>query len=319
MFFSRDIFDPPTRFERIFTSPLHFLITGLYRLFASLRAAPSRPSSADRIRIVCISDTHTHTFPIPDGDVLIHAGDMTDKGTVVELQAQIDWLSSQPHTYKIAIAGNHDTYLDPRSRKTLSEAEQAEELDWKDVQYLQHGGTTLKFDNGRVLTVYGAPQIPKCGGSNFAFQYERGLDAWTGTLPKRVDILVTHTPPKYHMDLCSPWLGCEYLLREVWRVKPALHVFGHVHAGAGKEVVHWDDMQEIYEHSMAYRSGRGFLGQVISPLLWIDAFKVLVHGMISLLWDRIWAGDVRATTMINAALMVNNTGRLGNMPQVVEL
>jgi len=277
------------------------------------------PLDVPHLRIVCISDTHTNTFPIPDGDVLIHAGDLTNKGTVAELQAQIDWLSSLPHQYKIAIAGNHDTYLDARSRKTLSTEEQVEELDWKDIRYLQHGGTTLKFVNGREIVVYGAPQIPKCGGSNFAFQYDRGLDAWTGTLPKRVDVLVTHTPPKYHMDLCSPWLGCEYLLKEVWRVRPALHIFGHVHAGAGREVLQWDDMQEIYEQSMSKRGAKGFLRQVINPLLWIDAFKVLVHGVIGLLWDRIWAGDIRATTMLNASLMVNNSGQLGNPVQVVEL
>lgn len=28
-------------------------------------------------RFVLLSDSHTHTYPVPDGDVLIHAGDLT--------------------------------------------------------------------------------------------------------------------------------------------------------------------------------------------------------------------------------------------------
>jgi len=42
---------------------------------------------------------------------------MTIAGTVKEIQAQIDWLASQPHREKIIIAGNHDNYFDPKSRK----------------------------------------------------------------------------------------------------------------------------------------------------------------------------------------------------------
>lgn len=49
---------------------------------------------------------------MPDGDVLLHAGDITDKGTFEELQAQLDWLKSLPHMHKIVIDGNHDRLID---------------------------------------------------------------------------------------------------------------------------------------------------------------------------------------------------------------
>ncbi|KAJ3045222.1 hypothetical protein HDV00_011093 [Rhizophlyctis rosea] len=176
MFSSRDIFDPPTRLERIFSSPLQFVVTTLYHFFNAFRVPRSLPTNT--LRIVCISDTHTLQWPIPDGDLIIHAGDLTNKGTVSELQAQIDWLSSLPHAHKVVISGNHDTYLDHHSRVTLTEAEQAERLDWKDVKYLQDSSVRLEFANGRKLNIYGAPQIPKCGGSSFAFQYHREMDVW---------------------------------------------------------------------------------------------------------------------------------------------
>ena len=39
------------------------------------------------IRVVCISDTHTHTdfLNIPDGDILIHSGDFTYHGKEEEV------------------------------------------------------------------------------------------------------------------------------------------------------------------------------------------------------------------------------------------
>jgi 3',5'-cyclic AMP phosphodiesterase CpdA len=63
--------------------------------------------AADLVRIVCISDTHNDdcTDHLPDGDILIHAGDMTDDGTADELQAAYDWISALPHKVKIIVAG----------------------------------------------------------------------------------------------------------------------------------------------------------------------------------------------------------------------
>lgn len=70
----------------------------------------------DKVRFVCISDTHGKTnFEIPDGDVLsksppflfkcyfltfvcvVHAGDMSRKNTILEYEETFRWLSSLPH------------------------------------------------------------------------------------------------------------------------------------------------------------------------------------------------------------------------------
>lgn len=53
-------------------------------------------------------------------------------------------------------------------------------------------------------------------------------------IPSDTDILVTHTPPVGHGDLCCTGVraGCVELLSTVQnRVKPKYHVFGHIHEG----------------------------------------------------------------------------------------
>lgn len=52
-------------------------------------------------RFVCVSDTHSKTFPLPDGDVLIHAGDLCSWGSVPQLKVTMDWLLSLPHPEKM--------------------------------------------------------------------------------------------------------------------------------------------------------------------------------------------------------------------------
>ena len=72
-----------------------------------------------QIRMVCISDTHSAVehvelpFKIPDGDILIHAGDFTNYGEVDKVKEFNAWLGTLPHTYKIVVAGNRDISFDP--------------------------------------------------------------------------------------------------------------------------------------------------------------------------------------------------------------
>src|SRR5947207_7376992 len=69
------------------------------------------------VSIVAISDTHSMYSrlkfdPASNADILIHAGDLTNRGTKEELEDAIDWLASLPFKHKILIAGNHDVGLD---------------------------------------------------------------------------------------------------------------------------------------------------------------------------------------------------------------
>lgn len=61
-------------------------------------------------RFVCLSDTHGYSpsdagFRLPPGDVLIHAGDLTNHGGMAELQRTLDWISKAEYETKIIVAG----------------------------------------------------------------------------------------------------------------------------------------------------------------------------------------------------------------------
>jgi 3',5'-cyclic AMP phosphodiesterase CpdA len=60
---------------------------------------------------------------VPDGDVLIHCGDFTNKGKLDEIRAFDEWLGTFPHPIKLVIAGNHELgspfqQFDPKQANT---------------------------------------------------------------------------------------------------------------------------------------------------------------------------------------------------------
>lgn len=66
------------------------------------------------------------------------------------------------------------------------------------------------------------------------FLFKIKIDLYFNFLILEIDILITHTPPLGHGDLCCSGVraGCVELLSTVQkRVKPKYHVFGHVHEG----------------------------------------------------------------------------------------
>ncbi|KAL9013321.1 MAG: hypothetical protein Q9173_001977 [Seirophora scorigena] len=310
-------FEPPSPLFHLLSSPLRVVVEHIYFFFLLLRgSALQAPDPSSSIRLVCISDTHGKEASIPSGDVLIHAGDLANHGTAAEIQEQVDWIASLPHHHKIMIAGNHDGFFDPSSRQD-SDIHNA--IDYKGIHYLQHATVTLTFPGvrDRQLNFYGAPQIPACGGDDFAFQYPRQKDAWSGTIPCAIDILVTHTPPRHHLDL-PQGMGCEFLLKEVWRVRPKVHVFGHVHAAYGKESVFWDEGQKAYERVCA-RKTSSLLRDSFDPPAWLDAAKVAFYGIQGVVWSQVWGEAGTGTLMVNASLTYRSTGKLANAPQIVDL
>ena len=55
----------------------------------------SLPKPPNHVRFVCISDTHGkhRQINVPDGDVLLHAGDITNMGEPQQLEDFAEWLS----------------------------------------------------------------------------------------------------------------------------------------------------------------------------------------------------------------------------------
>lgn len=240
----------PNPWREFSNSPCCFLARKIYTW---RRVTPAEPL-ANAVAVVCISDTHNRQPELPYGDILIHAGDLTQSGSLEELQTTIKWLRSQPHPHKVVIAGNHDVLLDPLcddKRRGQEATKERALLDWGDIVYLHDSSTTVVCANGRRLRIYGNPRTPRQG--NWAFQYPRGEDVWTGTVPEGVDVLITHGPPRTHLDLLN--LGCHHLLRELWGIRPKLHVFGHIHAGYGQEWLQFDGLQDAYEQTIIARGG----------------------------------------------------------------
>ncbi|EAQ88246.1 hypothetical protein CHGG_04865 [Chaetomium globosum CBS 148.51] len=311
--------NPPTPLDWLLASPLQYLTQLLYRhVLLPLRGRPFHPPRGRRpIRVVCLSDTHNLIpgYAVPDGDVLVHCGDLTVGGTVAELQKQVDWLRGLGHRWKVVVGGNHDAWVDEGVREELGLGVGGE-VDWTGVEYLCDRGVELEFEGGRRLNVYGWGAVPWCG-EGFALQYQREKHPWQGRIPDETDLLVTHTPPRHHLDL---GLGCAGLLDEVWRVKPKLHVFGHTHYGYGKEAVYYDECQRAYESLMS-RPQRGPFYDMIPSARWTDAFNVFWYGVSNILWKWIMLGPGtnNGGLMANVSLMYGNSGKLRNPVTVVDL
>lgn len=176
------------------------------------------------MKIVLISDTHNQheKLTLPEGDMIIHAGDVSGGGSHVEVLSFLHWFARLPFKYKIFIAGNHDFLFE---RKMITES------DFPDgVTYLENSMAEIEG-----LSIYGSPYTPEF--RNWAFMKKRGEDirnVWR-LIPNHVDILVTHGPPFMILDQTAygTYTGCEGLLIRVKELRPKVHVFGHVHEGYG--------------------------------------------------------------------------------------
>lgn len=332
--------DSLTPLDHLLNSPLEALALFVYWVVGWIRGNPIRPPRNKRaIRVVCLSDTHDGIVEqVPGGDLLIHAGDLTNCGTVAAIQKQIDWLSSLGHRHKVLIGGNHDCNLD----RSWKYRDKDESIDFKGIEVLNPGFAkrdnaeplTLDFDGERTLRIWGSSMVPTCGSErNNAFMYDLSSDPWHRLIPNGVDILVTHTPPAYHMDLN---LGCPSLLKEIWRVKPRLHVFGHIHCGRGMQPVYWDDCQRATERlhgrtpwivgrlpqKIIHLLPRSFI-DVVPSYRWIDVTKVAMYGVKSLIWHFLWQGGMVTGSeglMVNAGCQDGNNKRLTKKhPIVVEI
>lgn len=147
------------------------------------------------------------------------------------------------------------------------------------------------------------------------FQYTEDEAPWKDRIPRDIDVLITHTPPKYHLDVN---LGCPSLLSEIWRVKPRLHIFGHVHSGHGRESIFWDEGQASYEQVMR-KTGGGIVQDLLPSSAWIDAVKVLFYGIRGILWDKLMVGPEgsHGCLLVNAAVVWQSTTTVGHDPQVI--
>lgn len=178
------------------------------------------------MKLTCIADTHNkhEEVNIPEGDILIHAGDFTDAGTLRECRAFLKWFSSQPHKYKILVSGNHDFYLEKLNKGEIRD------LIPDNIHYLNN--SAISIGN---LNIWGSPVTP--GEGNWAFRKGRGtkIAQYWNKIPKNTNILITHTPPYGIMDQLDDksHIGCEELKKKLSSLKLKAHIFGHLHGNYG--------------------------------------------------------------------------------------
>lgn len=177
------------------------------------------------MRIVCLSDTHNCNgqIAVPDGDVLIHAGDATITGSFDEITLFNKWFANLPHKHKIFVAGNHDWIFEKNPAL-------ARRLIDKKIIYLKDS-----FVGIEGLKIYGAPWQPRF--FDWAFNLNRGremAEKWK-LIPADTDVLITHGPPFGILDETprGDLAGCEELRKRVEDVLPKIHIFGHIHYGYG--------------------------------------------------------------------------------------
>jgi len=179
--------------------------------------------------ITFISDTHTKhrelTKDLPGGWMIIHCGDISNRGYISEINEFTEWFSHLPYEHKIFIAGNHDFgfedvrhYNDPAP------------IIPDGVIYLED--EMVEIDG---IKIYGSPWQPRF--YNWAFNVDRGeaiAKKWK-LIPGDADIVVTHGPVFGILDDTVQGLrvGCEDLYQRIMDIKPKIHACGHIHYGYG--------------------------------------------------------------------------------------
>lgn len=174
------------------------------------------------MKIIAISDTHSRhqELELPEADIILHAGDISyfAKKGVQEIADFIKWFASQKAKYKVFIAGNHDLFLEKEEsffRGILPEG----------VYYLNDESITIEG-----IKIWGSPITPWF--HEWAFNRYRGPDIkkhWD-KIPDDVDILLTHGPAMGILDSAgNDSVGCADLFQAIYRTKPSIHIFGHIH------------------------------------------------------------------------------------------
>lgn len=200
------------------------------------------------MKVVAISDTHEKQdeITIPECDILIHSGDITNKGSLTGLYKFCAWFKEQPAKHKIIIYGNHELGFSfgPKREEALNTPKQF------GIIYLENSQVVIDG-----LKIYGSPITPFF--YNWEWNVHRGKEIakkWA-LVPDDTNVLITHGPPYGILDLIDTnhyttsesksslilerdsHQGCEELRKKVDQLTDLkLHVFGHLHYQGGQQL-----------------------------------------------------------------------------------
>ena len=175
-------------------------------------------------RVIAISDTHSrhNQVKIPDGDILIHAGDITSLGSKDQVSDFLFWFSRQPHKHKIFVAGNHDWWL--ANHKNIIST-----IIPSNVTYLNNQEVVIEG-----IKIYGSPYSSKYSFLCFGLDDMELVHNWN-LIPSDTDVLVTHTPSYGVLDTGRTGLsmGSSRLKERLSRLNVKYHICGGVHNAYG--------------------------------------------------------------------------------------
>ncbi len=185
-----------------------------------------------KMNITAISDLHGHFPELEGGDLLIIAGDLTARDTHIDYCKFENWIVGQNYSHIIIVGGNHDNFLTSMDEHRMWRY--WNKLDPR-ITYLCDSGT--EFEG---LRIWGTPWTKSFEGMNpkckaFTVDTEEELAEKWALIPDDIDILVTHSPPYCGLDktIDQENVGSKSLRTWVFKNKPRLHVFGHIHESYG--------------------------------------------------------------------------------------
>lgn len=272
--------DPPEAWRRI--SPHQRMVPPPTRVGGGADGSP--PCT----RIVCISDTHGYhrSIPVPTCDILIHGGDFSNYGEpdmIADVSRYFSELRRNGTVREsiICIAGNHELTFQPEHYdkvwKRFRRPKQKEKYDAAAAREALANCTYLEDESVAVrgIPFYGSPWQPEY--YDWAYNAPRAdiLTKWE-QIPSDTDVLVTHGPPLGRGDVTKGnRVGCVSLMKEVQsRVRPRLHVFGHIHEGRG--VTHDGTTMYVNASSVTHNYTRQHPGIVVDLPLDVELPAQLV-------------------------------------------
>lgn len=208
--------------------------------------------------IDCCADLHGNYPKLEGGDLLIVAGDLTRDDNISSIIEFKNWIMGLSKTYKkiVCIAGNHDNWIEEMYMMN------SDKYSWDNslIAYLQDSGT--EFEG---LKIWGSPWTKSFPGMNpkckaFTVETDEELAEKWALIPEDTEILVTHSPPLGAKDYTTfqngkliMGYGSSSLGKMIGKIKPRLHVFGHIHEAYGTDqnsttkFVNASHVNEFYE------------------------------------------------------------------------
>jgi Icc-related predicted phosphoesterase len=171
---------------------------------------------------------------VPDGDLLVHCGDITFKGELSVIADFAQWMKELPHQNKVCIHGNHEVghqRSGPKRQKGLELLAEA------GITYLQDSG--VEIDGFKV---WGSPFSPLFYSWEYNEPRGEPIGRHWAQIPDDTNILITHSMPYGILDSVDDFSrgpqGCEMLARRIKTLKNLKAFFGgHLHREGSRTLV----------------------------------------------------------------------------------